>query len=482
MVHRVHSNQTPRLDRIMDNDLELRWANKDLELHPTREQGYKWVPPSDPRATEPLTVRHAGSLGHGVKRGTVVIADAFHALRTFNSLIDFGATEKIRLVYIDPPYNTGQAFAQYADSLTHAAWLSMLRDRLEAVKPHLAPLASVWLHLDDAEQHRARCVLDEVFGCDAFVATVVWQKRTTRESRSAFSSNHDYIHVYAPAGPQQWKRSRNLLPQDPSALRNRDGDQRGPWADAPFTAPGFRANQQYAIVNPAGNVLTPPRGRSWYATKPTYEKLKAENRIWFPRNGAGLPRMKLFPDQLRGLVPFSLWGADDGATNDEAKRHLMSMFPDTEIFATPKPEQLLERIIHIGSDPGDLIVDFFAGSGTTAAVAHKMGRRWVVIERSFATVQDFLIPRLARVASGDEHGGITELVGWRGGGSFDVAEVAPAGARHRDAMWLQAHRTGTTFFHPLSSLGSQDAARPARSSNEVLPIFDVEDPPQSNVA
>lgn len=155
-------------------------------------------------------------------------------------------------IRIDPPFNTGRTFGDYHDGLDRSVWLSMFRDRLLAVQPYLAPDASVWVHLDDSESHRARCILDEVFGSEAFVTTVIWQKRTTRESRSAFSTSHDNILVYAPAGPKAWKRRRNLLVNTTPELRNRDGDPRGHWTDAPFTAPGFRANQQYPITNPAG--------------------------------------------------------------------------------------------------------------------------------------------------------------------------------------------------------------------------------------
>jgi adenine-specific DNA-methyltransferase len=410
--------------------LELTWTSKHLELRADGIDGYHWVDATTSPACDRINElgRVAAPAAGCDAEGLLLIGDALVGLRCLQREPSWVRDQGIRLVYIDPPFNTGQAFAQYADSLTHSVWLSMLRDRLEAVKPLLGPMASVWVHLDDVEQHRARCVLDEVFGPDAFVATIVWQKRTTRESRSAFSSNHDYIHVYAPAGPQRWKRSRNLLPNDVGALRNRDGDPRGPWADAPFTAPGYRANQHYDIVNPAGEVLRPPKGRSWFATQPVYEKLVEENRIWFPRDGAGLPRIKMFPEHLRGLVPFSLWGPDEAGTNDDAKRHLMAMFPELEAFATPKPEALLERIIHIGSDPGELVVDFFAGSGTTSAVAHKMQRRWITIERSPTTAAAFTAPRLARVVVGADAGGVTASTGWCGGGSFVVATVGDRAA------------------------------------------------------
>lgn len=422
------------------NELELRWSNKHLRLHAVGEDGYEWLASDDPRANEIRALEHVLTVpADGADtgpRGSLIVGDALDALRSLTSGAELGERLDggIRLVYIDPPFNRGQGFAQFADSLDHSRWLSMLRDRLAEVRPLLAPLASVWVHLDDAEAHRGRCVLDEVFGPRAFVATIVWQKRTTRESRSAFSSNHDYIHVYAPSGPRAWKQARNLLAGDATSFRNRDDDPRGPWIDAPFTAPGYRANQQYPIVNPAGMVLSPPKGRSWYATEPVYRQLLQDNRIWFPRGGAGLPRIKLFPDQIRGRVPFSLWGTEECGTNDDAKRHLISLLPDREPFATPKPERLLKRIIHIATEPGDLVLDFFAGSGTTAATAHKMGRHWIAIERSRSTVTDFAVPRLTKVVHGLDPGGVTEAVGWNGGGSFSMSEVASSAIRQGEGM------------------------------------------------
>lgn len=250
-------------------------------------------------------------------------------------------------------------------------------------------------------------------------------KKTTRDSRAAFSTNHDTILVYAPSGPKKWKTSRNLLVKDTAHLVNKDNDPRGPWTDAPFTAPGYRNAQQYEITTPTGRVLRPPRGRSWYATKQTYENLLAEERIWFPKGGDGSPRLKLFSHQIRGLVPFTVWGTSETGTNDEAKRHLMALFPDREVFDTPKPESLLERIIHIATEPGELVVDIFGGSGTTAAVAHKMRRRWITAERNPQTVFDFLLPRLQHVISGTDLGGITETCSWIGGGNFEIVHVSP---------------------------------------------------------
>lgn len=411
------------------SDVELVWVNKDKTLRAVGSTRYEWFQRNSPRLETPLVTTSLTTVCSVEAQvpNLLVVGDALDALEAISGsdLYSRALASGIRLLYIDPPFNTGRTFLQYGDALQRPMWLSMMRDRLLAAKPYLSPDASIWLHLDDTEIHGARFVLDEVFGSGAFVATVIWQKRTTRESRSAFSTNHDTILVYAPAGPRVWKMSRNLLLKEETSLKNRDNDPRGPWADAPFTAPGYRANQHYDIVTPLGTVLRPPRGRSWYATEETYKNLLAEDRIWFPKGGAGSPRLKLFAHQLRGLVPFTVWGSTDTGTNDDAKRHLMELFPELEVFETPKPEELLERIIHISSNPGDLVVDLFAGSGTSAAVAHKMRRRWITAERSASTVIDFTFPRLVSVVNGLDSGGVTHQLGWQGGGHFQVLHVKP---------------------------------------------------------
>lgn len=407
----------------MSEGVELTWPNKALSLRAHGATSYKWVAPTDPALAKPLAVQSFGAETPGPRSNVLAIGDGLDALEALGGSSVF--SDGIRAVYIDPPFNTGKTFNQYGDALARPMWLSMMRDRLAALKPHLREDASVWLHLDDSEVHRARMIMDEVFGEDAFVASVIWQKRTTRDSRAAFSSNHDTILVYAPSGPRKWKLSRNLLAKDEATLRNRDDDPRGPWADAPFTAPGFRKAQQYEIVTPSGEVVRPPRGRSWYATEPTYRQLLEEDRIWFPKGGAGSPRIKLFAHQLRGLVPFTVWGSADVGTNDDAKRHLLQLFPDQPVFDTPKPEELIERILHIATNPGELVVDLFAGSGTTAATAHKMRRRWVTVERNTQTVLDFTLPRLLQVVDGTDPGGVTSQVSWVGGGSFAVLQAAP---------------------------------------------------------
>lgn len=434
------------------SDVRLTWPNKEKSLRASGADGYDWVDLDDPWLEEPTRVDVLSDDRASTDANILAIGDGLDVIEALAA--EQVLADDVRLVYIDPPFNTQVNFRQYNDTMQRSKWLSMMRDRLVALRPHLASNASVWVHLDDAEVHRARLVMDEVFGEQAFVASVIWQKKTTRDSRAAFSSNHDTILVYAPSGPKAWKTSRNLLAKDEETLRNRDNDPRGPWADAPFTAPGYRKAQQYDIVTPSGVVRRPPRGRSWYATEETYRALLAEDRIWFPKDGAGSPRLKLFAHQLRGLVPFTVWGSSDTGTNDDAKRHLMALFPDIEVFDTPKPEELLERVVHIATNPGELVVDLFAGSGTTAAVAHKMRRRWITVERNPETVLAFTLPRLEMVRKGFDRGGVTPTLGWAGGGDFRVIQVQPRfgrlpkahlpGQLAKEAAKRRAHGAATT--------------------------------------
>lgn len=374
--------------------MELLWQNKDKALVSEGTTGYRWV--DTPSSSISRSVhRILEKSTNDVSRNTVLVGDAGDALPLLTEENDVGT---IDLVYIDPPFNTQKSFHSYGDRLSHDMWLSMLRDRVALVWPLLSDKGSLWVHLDDSEVHHARVMLDELLGENSFVSVVVWEKRTSRESRSTFSSAHDTILVYAPRGPKAWKETRNLIPRQTSDLKNRDSDPRGPWIDIPFTAPGYRSGQQYVIVTPSGKQLLPPVGRSWYATEPVFEQLLKDERIWFPSNGGGSPRMKRFAHELKGLVPKTIWFADEVGTTEIAKRRLIQRFDYDVPFDTPKPVELLERIVSIGTDPGDLVLDFFAGSGTTLEAAAKLGRNWIGIERSLETVERFLLPRLGAIA------------------------------------------------------------------------------------
>lgn len=415
--------------------LELTWTNKHKCLLAHDTAHYEWVDPADYRVSEVRLLHDVTTIGsvqadrNRAKDNLLIRGDALCALTSLRALPEFAKeyAGKVRLVYIDPPFNTGQVFEQYDDGLEHSVWLTMLRDRLQQVKTLLSPQGSVWVHLDDVEVHRARCVLDEVFGSDKFVTTIVWQKRTTKENRPAFSPSQDYIHVYAPAGPVVWKKWRNKLRRTKGGYSNPDNDPKGPWASIPFTAKGKRKNQQYTIVTPTGVSYTPPfKNRCWAATEPEYEKYLAANLVYFPRGGDGKPRIKQYPWEDEGVVPETWWTATDCGTNDEAKRHIHELFPGVDEFSTPKPEQLLERIIHIATNPGDIVLDCFLGSGTTAAVAHKMERRWAGVEWSPSTLSSYVLPRMEQVVSGQDTGGISDDIDWTGGGGFRVLDVAPS--------------------------------------------------------
>ncbi|MEI3848803.1 MULTISPECIES: site-specific DNA-methyltransferase [unclassified Microbacterium] len=326
--------------------------------------------------------------------GLIVEGDALQALPTLPHILP-QTIAGIKLCYIDPPYNTGERFAYYDDRRDSDAWLGDLKAHLEGLLPLLASDASVWVHLDDSEQHRARVVLDEVFGRRAFVGTIIWQKRLTRDNRKAFSSMHDYIHVYAPAGPKAWKRVRNGLLDD-GAFMNPDNDPRGPWRSVPMTVQAGHAtpSQFYTVVTPTGVRHDPPAGRCWTYTAARLAQLVADGRVYWPRGGDGKPRLKRYQSESTGLAPFTIWGAADVGDTSGAKKALLREFPAIAAFDTPKPVRLLQRIIEIATDPGDLVLDYYLGSGTTAIAAHRLQRPWVGVERSADVIERFVVPRL----------------------------------------------------------------------------------------
>ena len=331
----------------------------------------------------------------------------------------------VKCIFIDPPYNTGSAFVHYDDGVEHSVWLSLIRERLEILNRLLSPDGSMWITIDDNEAHYLKVLCDEVLGRPQFVANIVWQKRTSRENRAAIGSAHDHILLYAKRGALEWKNSRNPLPANEKGYSNPDNDVRGSWRSIPFSAQGFRKNQMYLIKTPSGGEVDPPKGRCWGATEPEYLKLVADERVYFPNGGSGRPRIKQFKGEEKGLVPMTWWDAEHAGDNEEAKKEILDLFPDDEPFETPKPERLLQRIIHIATNADDLVLDSFAGSGTTGAVAHKMGRRWIMVELG-EHCDTHIVPRLKKVINGKDGGGITKAVEWSGGGGFRYFHIAPS--------------------------------------------------------
>ena len=289
------------------------------------------------------------SAGHGGAGNMLIQGDNLEALK---ALLPFYAG-RVKCIYIAPPYNTGAAFEHYDDNLENSIWLGTIWPRLELLRDLLAEDGSLWVNIDDRQGHYLKVILDEVFGRSRFVANVVWQKWTSRENRKAIGSAHDHILVYAPAGAQDWKKYRNLLPDTDKGYANPDEDPKGPWRSIPFSAQGFRANQMYKIKTPTGDVLDPPKGRCWGATEPEFLRLRdIEGRVYFPKSGRGRPRIKKYQFEESGLAPMTWWTAADFGDNQQAKKEILELFNDEDAFDTPKPEKLIERILHIATNPG----------------------------------------------------------------------------------------------------------------------------------
>ena len=380
----------------------LRWLTRDDDVRAGQKVPYRLL-------------EEVPKLGYGARdAGNMLIhGDNLEALK---ALLPYYAGQ-VKCIYIDPPYNTGSAFEHYDDNLEHSQWLAMMWPRLELLRDLLAEDGSIWVSIDDREGHYLKVIMDEIFGRRNFIANIVWQKRTSRENRKAIGSAHDHILVYARTEATDWKRNRNLLPDSSKGYSNPDGDERGPWRSIPFSAQGFRVNQMYKIVTPTGSELDPPKGRCWGATEREFIRLRdIEKRVYFPRNGEGRPRIKKFPEEDDGLVPMTWWSASDFSDNQAAKKEILSLFEDEEAFDTPKPEGLIQKIVQVASNPGDLVLDSFLGSGTTAAVAQKTDRKWIGVEMGRHAI-DYCVPRLRKVIDGDDIG-VSAEVGWEGGGGF----------------------------------------------------------------
>ncbi|WP_046471395.1 site-specific DNA-methyltransferase [Allosalinactinospora lopnorensis] len=460
--------------------LELTWTDKEKTLLSTGDgqYDYTFVDPSDYRVSEvrllhemdrveaPTPEDRPDELPEPTDDNLLITGDAMHVLDALAKIPEYSEKYlgKVKLVYIDPPFNTGQAFTNYEDNIEHSIWLTMLRDRLRQIRPLLAHDGSIWVHLDDVEVHRCRAVMDEELGPENFLAEVVWQKATSpRNDTTGFSVSHDSLLVYRKTDHWVPNRMRRLASSNTSRYRSRDGDP-VPWRDGDATAGKAATNHPmvYAIQHPVtGGLMYPTPGRCWgkaqswfleqmneYAKYElrdigdeekravicgtTAEEVKAgvpaimlaepledaaksardrhdaghwPDLVFLDLNKERIQRKKHLADE--GRVPETLWFASDVGGSLRGKNQIRDLFPDLHAFATPKPEELLQRVIHIATNPGDIVLDCYGGSGTTAAVAHKMGRRWVTSELLPTTVSKYTKPRLARVVKGDDPGGVT---------------------------------------------------------------------------
>jgi adenine-specific DNA-methyltransferase len=335
-------------------------------------------------------------------------------------------TGKIKCVFIDPPYNTGSAFTHYDDGLEHSIWLSMMRDRLEIIHKLLTEDGSIWLTIDDSEAHYLKVLCDEIFGRGNFISTAVWQKKYGSKSDSNFlSESHDYVLIFAKDKEKAVINRLSRTSEQDARYKNPDNDPRGVWTSGDLLRNEAREYAIYPITGLSGRVHMPPKGTSWRFTKERFEELVLDNRIWFGATGNNVPRLKRFLSEVSDSVPSTTWWEHkDVGHNDEAKKEIRALFSGN-LFDTPKPERLIQRVLEIATNPEDRVLDSFAGSGTTGAVAHKMGRRWIMIELG-EHCHTHIIPRLQKVINGEDKGGITEAVGWQGGGGFRYYRLAPS--------------------------------------------------------
>ncbi len=366
----------------------LTWIGKEAVENHHKEIPYRLL-----HCDESLSV---GEPGTG---NLLVEGDNLHALK---ALLPYYAGQ-VKCIYIDPPYNTGNEGWVYNDNVNspeirkwlgdtvgseaddlcrHDKWLCMMYPRLSLLWQFLRPDGSLWVSIDDSEGGYLRALLDEIVGRPHFVACNVWQKRYSRENREAIGDVHEYVLTYA-KDPALFKATRNRVePSEAQTKVYKKGGPRHPerWRPIPMTAQGYRPNQMYPITSPDGTIHHPPEGRCWSMIEPEFDKLLSQNRIYFGKDGSSQPNVIRYISEIEGFVPWTWWPHEETGHTDEAKKEIHALFGKADAFDTPKPERLLRRVIEIATSPGDLVLDSFAGSGTTGAVAQKMDRRWIMGE------------------------------------------------------------------------------------------------------
>ncbi len=334
---------------------------------------------------------------------------------------------KVKCVFIDPPYNTGSAFTHYDDGVEHSIWLSLMRDRLEIIPRLLSEDGSLWITIDDNEAHYLKVLCDEVFGRREFLANLVWQSKDTPGNNSTgLAQTHNHILAYRKSEvfcPNLLRRSKKQI----ATYKNPDNDPNGPWLGTPLTRAEHRDRDYYPLRNKAGREVLPPKGSSWRRPPDKLKQLESEGRIYWGKDGdSEFPMEKKYLSEVKeGVVNQTWWPYDFAGSTRNASAELKGVFDGEKSFDTPKPEKLLQRILELATNPGDLVLDSFAGSGTTGAVAHKMGRRWIMVELG-EHCHTHIIPRLQKVIDGADPGGISKAVNWRGGGGFRYYRLAPS--------------------------------------------------------
>ncbi|EGR3353897.1 site-specific DNA-methyltransferase [Vibrio parahaemolyticus] len=342
---------------------------------------------------------------------------------------------KVKCVFIDPPYNTGSAFEHYDDGVEHSIWLTLMRDRLEIIRNLLSDDGSLWITIDDNEAHYLKVMCDEIFGRPNFIANAIWEKSDSpRMDANFFSSRHDHILVYAKDINSVVVRKQKLSLSDLPKHYNKVDEEGKPYYLKPLRAMGQadrredRPSMFYPIIAPDGQEIFPKKqdgsdGRWRWAPKKVEEELW---RIeWTNTKGNWSPNFRVYADNSGGRPPETIWFNSEVGSNRTSKAEIKKVIKNVTAFDTPKPEALIQKIIEISTEAGDIVLDSFAGSGTTGAVAHKMGRRWIMVELG-EHCHTHIIPRLQKVIDGEDQGGISKAVNWQGGGGFRYHKLAPS--------------------------------------------------------
>ncbi len=384
-----------------------------------------WIGKDEIRRLEPRILIENKSLSYGEENASnmLIHGDNLLALKALES--DFAG--KVKCIFIDPPYNTGIAFTNYDDGLEHSVWLSLMRDRLLILHELLKEDGSLWITIDDNECHYLKVLCDEIFGRSNFLANIVWQsKDTPGNNSSGIAETHNHILAYK----KSEKFVANLLERSGKQkdnYKNPDKDPRGPWLPQPLTRAEHRDRDFYAIKNGVGREVFPPDGSSWRRPPKRMKELQKENRIWWGKNGdASFPMEKKFLSEVKeGVVNQTWWPYTFAGSTRNASAELKGIFDGRKVFDTPKPEMLIKRLLDLATTEGDLVLDSFAGSGTTGAVAQKMNRRWIMIEMG-EQCKTIIHPRIAKVVDGADNVGVSKVVDYQGGGGFTYYELAPS--------------------------------------------------------
>jgi Adenine specific DNA methylase Mod len=362
------------------------------------------------------------SYGYKNSENMLIYGDNLLALKALEQ--DF--VGQIKCACIDPPYNTGNAFEHYDDGLEHSIWLSLIKPRIEILHRLLRNDGTLWITIDDDESHYLKVLCDEVFGRKNFVNNVIWEKKFSPQNDAKWlSDSHDHILVYAKNKGLWMPKITPRTAEMDSRYKNPDNDPRGLWTSSDLSVKTYTANTDYPITLPSGRVVNPTESRCWAVSKEKFQKLVEDNRIWFGVSGNNMPRLKRFLSEVQdGIVSKTIWYRTEVGDNQEAKKEI-KVFNSEDVFTTPKPERLIQRILTLATNPGDWVLDTFLGSGTTDAVAHKMGRRWIGIELG-EHCHTHCLPRLKKVVDGSDQGGISKAVNWQGGGGFKYYYLAPS--------------------------------------------------------